>query len=272
MSEALGDLTEKEKEALRLLLSGHDTKSSARELDISVHTVNDRLRNARRKLSVGSSREAARILGDAEGETFQITPQNPVRTSSGIAPEAALADNADLSQAEPSRFIWLAGGMLIMSIVIAAAIIAVVSSSGGEASTVPAAASSASTAAAQEASRTASDEASPAALKRARTFISAVDAGDWQESWSRSGEFFQSQTSATEWAALVEPVRGPLGSVEKRRLVSVERVSTLPGAPEGDYEILQYQTEFEKLEGVSTETVILIRNGEDFDIAGFFIR
>ena len=49
-ADAIWDLTDKEKEALRLLLAGHDAKSSARELGISVHTVNDRLRNARRKM------------------------------------------------------------------------------------------------------------------------------------------------------------------------------------------------------------------------------
>ncbi len=49
-----------------LLLAGHDAKSVARDLGLSVHTVNDRLRDARRKLGVSSSREAARILADAE--------------------------------------------------------------------------------------------------------------------------------------------------------------------------------------------------------------
>lgn len=52
MAQAIGDLTDKEKEALRLLVEGHDAKSSANFLGLSVHTVNDRLRNARRKLDV----------------------------------------------------------------------------------------------------------------------------------------------------------------------------------------------------------------------------
>ncbi|GAA0731919.1 MULTISPECIES: helix-turn-helix domain-containing protein [Sphingomonas] len=55
-------LTEREKTTLRLLLAGHDAKSIARELELSVHTVNERLRDARRKLGVASSREAARRL------------------------------------------------------------------------------------------------------------------------------------------------------------------------------------------------------------------
>ena len=45
-------LSEREKEALRLLLVGHDAKSIAGTLGLSVHTVNDRLRDARRKLGV----------------------------------------------------------------------------------------------------------------------------------------------------------------------------------------------------------------------------
>ena len=47
-------LTDKERQTLRLILRGHDAKSSARALGLSVHTVNERLREARRKLGVTS--------------------------------------------------------------------------------------------------------------------------------------------------------------------------------------------------------------------------
>jgi DNA-binding CsgD family transcriptional regulator len=66
MSEGYRALTEKEKQTLRLLVSGYDAKSMARELGLSVHTVNERLRDARRKMAVSSSREAARQLHKAE--------------------------------------------------------------------------------------------------------------------------------------------------------------------------------------------------------------
>jgi DNA-binding CsgD family transcriptional regulator len=49
-------LTGKEKQTLRLLVSGHDAKSMARELGLSVQTVNERLRDAQRKMAVSSSR------------------------------------------------------------------------------------------------------------------------------------------------------------------------------------------------------------------------
>ena len=45
MAHNVHALTEKEKQTLRLLLAGHDAKSMARKLDLSVHTVNERLRD-----------------------------------------------------------------------------------------------------------------------------------------------------------------------------------------------------------------------------------
>jgi len=59
-------LTPRQKEILRLILNGFDAKSAAQELGISVHTVNEHLTEARRHLGVSSSRQAARILRQAE--------------------------------------------------------------------------------------------------------------------------------------------------------------------------------------------------------------
>jgi DNA-binding CsgD family transcriptional regulator len=67
----LNDLNVREKDVLRLLASGHDAKSAAQVLGVSVNAVNERLREARRKLGTTSSREAARLLHEAEVENSQ---------------------------------------------------------------------------------------------------------------------------------------------------------------------------------------------------------
>lgn len=271
MIQEIADLTDKEKEALRLLVEGHDAKSSAVSLGISVHTVNDRLRNARRKLHVSSSREAARILRDAEGEEPQDTPQNLTHASFGIADDGARADTEVLnqhSQKEPMRFTWLAGGMLIMSILIAVAVIAAVSTSGEVASSA-----GTSGQAAPEAASTASTNAKDAeSFSIAQAFLAEVDAGDWAGSWTAAGGFIQSQVDVESWTATVQPVREPLGKVKSRSLAKVDKTRSLPGAPEGEYEVLQFSTEFEGSGLVKTETVIMIRTDDRFDVAGFFIR
>ena len=269
MDQRIADLTEKEKEALRLLLAGHDTKSSAAELDISVHTVNDRLRNARRKMRVSSSREAARILGDAEGNPGSTAPQNPAHTSFGIPASDAAVDTADLINTQPRKVFgltWLAGGMLIMSLTIAAAIVGVFYFADDGATTSaahpPAEAEAAAPAPAED----------PESLGRAENFLRFVDAGDWEGSWKATGPFFQSQASAEEWTAMVEPVRAPLGEVKERRLATAQRTSTLPGAPEGEYEVLQFYTDFGDMEGLAIETLVMLLGPDGWEVSGYFVR
>lgn len=55
-------LTDREMEILRLLVAGHTVKTIAARLGRSETSINERLRSARRKTGVGSSRELARQL------------------------------------------------------------------------------------------------------------------------------------------------------------------------------------------------------------------
>jgi hypothetical protein len=83
-----------------------------------VHSVNERLRSARRKLGVSSSREAARFLAQAEGDSPKILGDKPF----GLSTPATAADtNPGRSETPTTRRIKLIilGGT-IMSLIIAA--------------------------------------------------------------------------------------------------------------------------------------------------------
>ena len=84
MKHDLESLSDRERETLRLLGRGHDAKSIASHFDVSVHAVNERLRGARRKLGVSSSREAARLL--VAREAGSEDPDNLGHKEIGIAP------------------------------------------------------------------------------------------------------------------------------------------------------------------------------------------
>ena len=106
-------------------------------------------------------------------------------------------------------------------------------------------------------------------LLRAERFLARVDQGDWQGSWDVAGPYFQSETSAAEWALAVEPVREPLGEVQSRVL---RTVSTPPGMPEGEYEVLQFETYFAGREAVVAEIVIMLDSEEGWEVVGYFVR
>lgn len=66
MSAAIDELTEGQKECLRLFYARYDAKEIARQLGIAPATVHQRLTAARKKLGVVKSMEAARLLAQAE--------------------------------------------------------------------------------------------------------------------------------------------------------------------------------------------------------------
>lgn len=72
-------LNERELEILRLLAGGHTVKSIATQLGRSEASINERLREARRKTGVGSSRELARLLAEQKiwDRKSDLSPRAP---------------------------------------------------------------------------------------------------------------------------------------------------------------------------------------------------
>lgn len=251
-------LSEREKETLRLLLKGHDAKSAARALGLSVHTVNERLREARRKLGVGSSREAARLLAEAEDTNFS---GDKLLGVAGAAPPGGDHDASDNPPRAGQVSSWLSRGMMVMlAIVAAVAVAAVFQGDGG--------AKPAVTPVALSASVSAPDKASVAA---AQAWARLLDGQRWGESWKVSATSFKSKITEASWVSMVQPLRTRLGSVSSRSLKGVQSTTTLPGEPDGDYRIVQFDTAFTN-KSDAVETVVLAREGAVWAVSGYFIR
>lgn len=105
----------------------------------------------------------------------------------------------------------------------------------------------------------------------AKTWVGLVDAKQWDESWKAAGTLFKSHVPEAHWASTVQPVREPLGPVSSRSLKDITKTTTLPGAPDGDYEIVQFQTSFAN-KAAAVETVVLSREASGWKVDGYFIR
>ena len=247
MASDTPQLTEKEKEPLRLLLLGHDAKSMALALDLSVHTVNERLRNARRKLGVTSSKEAARLLLEEEG----AHPDSlvPKELGDAAAPSAG-ADRAQAKQgpAHGRRRLFILAGVTLMTLLLAALAMGVIPSPLGHA----------------PASEEVRQEEMQAA---ARSWLELVDAGNADASYALTSEAFRELNTLETWTRVSASVRTPLGATVSRQLVSVET----PPTPQG-YTIVKFATRFENREAAMTETVSLVSEGGTWRVAGVFVE
>ncbi|MDR7116257.1 DUF4019 domain-containing protein [Caulobacter sp. BE254] len=257
MHEPSQTLSEREKETLRLLLKGHDAKSIAVALGLSVHTVNERLREARRKLGVGSSRAAARLLAQMEAQHPNFLEDMEL----GVA--AAPARGGEPGASTRRRRVghwtaWLSGGLAIMLAIVAAAAIAMALQGDGKV-TPPAALS---------ASSSTSDQASTAS---AEAWAKLLDGQRWAESWASSGGVFRSKVTQADWTATVQPLRQKLGTVSSRSLKSISSATSLPGVPDGEYKIVQFATVFANKPD-AVEAVVLAHENSGWKVIGYFIR
>ncbi len=111
-----------------------------------------------------------------------------------------------------------------------------------------------------------------AAVKAADAWLLLVDAGKYPQSWKDAAPLFKNAVTKEQWGAQVGAVRGPLGPVKKRTLMSAVPATTLPGAPDGHYVVIQYDTVFEhKKKAVETVTPMLDKSGQ-WRVAGYFVK
>ena len=109
------------------------------------------------------------------------------------------------------------------------------------------------------------------AEKATLEWLAQLDAAAYQESWERAASLFKKQVSAKRWKDAASGVREPLGQVKSRKLIHETYTTTLPGAPDGEYVVFQYQTEFENKQ-TAIETVTPMLDGHEWRVSGYFVR
>lgn len=254
-NEGYWALTEKEKQTLRLIARGHDAKSTARSLGLSVHTINERLRDARRKMAVSSSREAARRLLETESLGAASAPPN-LSGDREFGEDASRA-RMDQDKAPPRgvrrthRHSLIISGVLLMMLALG---LSALFFSAQVASPPPATPEAARSTPSSEVANT------------ARQWLALLDQGNWDASYQQTSASFRERNTAQVWAAVSEQARTPLGAMISRTFVSQEN---LPAPPDG-YEVVKFRTRFAN-KASALETVTLRRENGSWRVAGVMI-
>lgn len=231
--DGISALSEKEKQTLRLIVRGHDAKSIARRLDLSVHTINERLRDARRKMAVSSSREAARLLLAAEGGPELPDPELFRNIEIG---EAAGPGRMVQGTGRPFRRPRIVIGVLLMTLALGLLAFAATPKIASTAPTTP------------TASRVAPDAA---VVDTARKFLVLVDQGRWEESYHAFAPTFRKVNTLQVWTDVSKEAHAPLGAALLRTFLSQQDIA----APPNGYQMVQFRTRFVNKEIVEKVTL-----------------
>ncbi len=113
--------------------------------------------------------------------------------------------------------------------------------------------------------------ATQAATKAAESWLLLADAGKHAESWTEGAAAFRAAVTQQQWLEAVNAARMPYGAVKSRKLAAATYTRKLPGAPDGEYVVIQYQTEFAAKSGI--ETVVPMREADgSWKVSGYFIQ
>jgi hypothetical protein len=110
------------------------------------------------------------------------------------------------------------------------------------------------------------------AEKSALAWLAQVDAGEYEESWKQAASLFRGAVSQEDWKKMMVGTRQPLGKTLSRKVKSRTYKENLPGAPDGKYVVLEFDTSFEKKK-VAVETVTPMQEPDGaFRVSGYFIK
>ena len=110
------------------------------------------------------------------------------------------------------------------------------------------------------------------AIDAANTWLALVDAGKYGDSWTSAAALFKNAVTKEQWTAQARAARQPLGALVSRKVSTRTAATSLPGAPDGHYVVIQYESIFaNKKSAVETVTPMLEPDGT-WHVSGYFIK
>lgn len=119
--------------------------------------------------------------------------------------------------------------------------------------------------------QTEADQRVQKAQSAAEEWLKLVDSGDYDQSWQKTSQMFKSHVTREQWTKTAQATRSPFGQVLSRKVRKATYTDHLPGAPDGDYVVIQYETSFEHKKA-AVETVTPMLDDGEWKVSGYFIR
>jgi hypothetical protein len=107
----------------------------------------------------------------------------------------------------------------------------------------------------------------------ADAWLAKVDAGEVEASWEATSSLFRRLVDVAQWRESFDRVRSVFGRTLHREQSDARFTTSVPGAPDGEYVIMEYAAELERKKE-AVETVVAMRDDEDgaWKVGGYFVR
>jgi hypothetical protein len=116
------------------------------------------------------------------------------------------------------------------------------------------------------------DKPEDLAQRAAESWLKLSDAGNAEASWDQAAKLFKGFVTKAQWTQVLAGMRPPLGKVISRKVMSRQSSEKLPGAPDGKYVIIQYESVFEKKASADETIQTMLDPDGIWRVSGYRIR
>jgi hypothetical protein len=115
-------------------------------------------------------------------------------------------------------------------------------------------------------------EKEKAAVAAAEEWLAMVDDGKYVESWKEASQYFKNAVKREQWEQSLQAVRNPLGKLISRKVKSKTYMTSLPGAPDGEYVVIQFKSSFENKKSAIETVTPMMDKDEKWRVSGYYMR
>ena len=110
------------------------------------------------------------------------------------------------------------------------------------------------------------------AVNAAQSWLELIDVGDYDRSWKDASAFFQANVTSTAWHDSLVNIREPMGDLLHRQIKSAHAQTTMPGAPDGQYVITQWESSFTHKQSAIETVTFLLDADKGWKACGYYIK
>lgn len=115
-------------------------------------------------------------------------------------------------------------------------------------------------------------DAERSAVRAAEVWLLTIDGNAYGPAWRQLAGYARGTLSEDEFVESIERVRSSLGKVYARQLESIQRVRSMPSAPDGDYVVLRYKATMEQKQAAEEVVIPMLDEDGVWRVSGYTVR
>jgi hypothetical protein len=110
------------------------------------------------------------------------------------------------------------------------------------------------------------------AIESVQPWLALVDQGQYSQGWLAAADYLKSAVDRRDFIKSLTEARKPLGDVQSRELFAKQYTTSLPGAPDGQYVVVQYKTSFANKKSATETVTPMLDKDKKWRVSGYYIK